>query len=352
MSVELTESAPQAETSPITVDQAAALLYERKQKAVAEASKPRAPDGKFAKAQPEETAQPEGEAETVTEESEAPTQEAEGVEGEATDPNPTDETAESLEPETAIEPPQFWDAEGKERFAKLSPASQKEVLEYEKQRTAAVAKAMQKSADTQKAAEAKLVQLRGIVERFGEQEEPVSAQMKAWDEWFAKEGVELARTNPGAFVAEQARYQQEKREFEKLTADKAEAEKALYSEHVREQNRVLAEVAPELADPKEGKQRFADTLAHLRSQGYDNDQLRWISARDMSIGYKAMLWDRAQARSKEAPKPKPKQAGPTAAPAGQGQRSSSSDQRIKSLEAKRSLSIEEAIELRRLRRPK
>ncbi len=350
MSLEITEAAaPAADNSPLTIDQAAALLYERKQKAAGEASRPRAADGKFAKTT---TEAPEGEAPVEeVQESEAVTQTAGEAEGEPQEANPEGDDAGPPEPlEAAIEPPQFWDAEGKEAFAKLSPASQKEVLAYEKQRTAAVAKAMQKSTEAAKAFEAKHQQLREIVDRFGEQEEPADARMKQWDEWFAREGVELARTNPGAFVAEQARYQQEKREFDKVKADKADAERALYSEHIKEQNRLLPELAPELADPKEGKQRFADTMKYLRDAGYDSDTLKWISARDLSFAHKAMMYDRAQARAKQAPIPKPKQAGPTAAPAGQGQRASSSEQRLRTLDAKKSLTIEESIELRRLKR--
>jgi len=283
--------------------------------------------------------------------SDADTQAADDGQGEPLEANPGAEDAGPPEPlEAAIEPPQFWDAEGKERFAKLSPASQKEVVEYEKQRTAAVAKAMQKSTEAAKAAEAKHQQLREIVDRFGESEEPADARMKQWDEWFAREGVELARTNPAAFVAEQARYQAEKREVDQVRAAKAEAERALYSEHIKEQNRLLPELAPELADPKEGKQRFADTLNYARELGYDADQLRWITARDLSVAHKAMLWDRAQARAKEAPKPKPKPAGPNAAPAGQGQKASSSDAQLRALQSKKSLSQEEFMEMRRLQR--
>ena len=60
MSLEITEAAaPAADTSPLTIDQAAALMHERNKKAAAEASKPRAPDGKFAKTA---TEAPEGEA--------------------------------------------------------------------------------------------------------------------------------------------------------------------------------------------------------------------------------------------------------------------------------------------------
>jgi len=302
----------------------------------------------------DEFVEPEGEADTSEiEESEADAQLAEDVESEPLEANADGDEAEPPEPvEPAIEPPQFWDAEGKERFAKLSPASQREVLEYEKQRTAAVAKAMQKSAETAKAAEAKLKQLQEVADQIGENYvEPRAKHMQAWDQWLGSNAAaQLARENPAAYAAEIARYDREKRDYDKVIADKKAADAAVFAEHVTEQRRLLAEVAPELADPKEGPARMRETLTYLTQQGMDAESLRWITAKEAAIAHKAMLYDRAQAKAKEAPKPKPKPAGPNAAPAGQGVRASSSEARLKALNSKHSLTVEEAIELRRLKR--
>ena len=339
---------PAPEPAPVMHATVDSWVAERREKRAAAAPLQGA-DGKFISKNPQPEAAPVEDA--PAEVSDADTQAADDDQGEPIEANPEGDNAAPPEPlEAAIEPPQFWDAEGKEAFAKLSPAAKQEVKRWEEQRTKAVAKAMQKSAEMEKAATAKHQQLREIVDRFGEQEEPADARMKQWDEWFAREGVELARTNPGAFVAEQARYQQEKREHDKVKADKADAERALYSEHIKEQNRLLPELAPELADPKEGKQRFSETMTYLRTAGYDSDTLKWISARDLSFAHKAMLWDRAQARAKEAPKPKPKPAGPTAAPAGQGQRGSSSEAKLGSLQAKKSWSQDDFMKAQALKR--
>lgn len=279
------------------------------------------------------------------------TQDDQDVEGEPLEANAEDDNEAPPEPVTAIEPPQFWDAEGKERFAKLSPASQKEVVEYEKQRTAAVAKAMQKAAETTKQSEAKLKQLQEAAEGIGEYVSSQTAHMQAWETWLGSSAAqELAETNPNAYNAELARYDREKRSYETVLAQKAEAEKLTFQTYFEEQRKLLPEVAPELADPKEGPQRMQETMTYLSQRGVPVEQVRGISAVEASIAYKAMLWDKAQAKAKELPKPKPKPAGPTAPASGQGVRASSSEARIKQLNSMHSLTVEQAIELRRLKR--
>lgn len=339
-----TAPAPVADSAPLTIEQAVKAQQALRSKGATRVSEP----VELEEPQPEAEAVEPAEGET---ESEPFTQTEPDVEGEPEQANAEDDIEAPPEPETAIEPPQFWDAEGKERFAKLSPASQKEVVEYEKQRTAAVAKAMQKAAETTKQSEAKLKQLQDAAERIGDYVEAQSAHMQAWEQWLGSPAAaELAQTNPTAYNAELARYDREKRDYEQVQADKAKAEEVTFRTYIEEQRKLLPEVAPELADPKEGPARMKDTMTYLSQRGIPPEQVRGISALEASIAYKAMLWDRAQAKAKEQPKPKPKPAGPTAPASGQGVRASSSEARIKQLNSKHSLSVDEAIELRRLKR--
>ena len=337
-----TASAPVVDSAPLSIE--AAVKHQQTLRA----------KGATRVEDPEPEEQPETEAREPVEgdtESDLLPQADQDVEGEPEQANAEDDNAAPPEPETAIEPPQFWDAEGKERFAKLSPASQKEVVEYEKQRTAAVAKAMQKAAETTKQSEAKLKQLQEAAERIGDYVDAQSAHMQAWEQWLESDAAqELAVTNSTAYNAELARYDREKREYEKVLASKAEAEQVTYRTFIEEQRKLLPEIAPELADPKEGPQRMKDTMTYLGQRGIPAEQVRGISALEASIAYKAMLWDRAQAKAKEQPKPKPKPAGPTAPAAGQGVRASSSETRIKQLNSMHSLTVEQAMELRRLKR--
>ena len=340
-----TAPAPVAESAPLSIEQAVKHQQTLRAKGATRVTEP-------TPAEPEE--QPETEAREPVEgdiESDLLPQADQDVEGEPEEANAEDDNAAPPEPETAIEPPQFWDAEGKERFAKLSPASQKEVVEYEKQRTAAVAKAMQKAAETTKQSEAKLKQLQEAAERIGDYVDAQSAHMQQWEQWLESDAAqELAVTNSTAYNAELARYDREKREYEKVLASKAEAEQVTFKTFIEEQRKLLPEIAPELADPKEGPQRMKDTMTYLGQRGIPAEQVRGISALEASIAYKAMLWDRAQAKAKEQPKPKPKPAGPTAPASGQGVRASSSEARIKQLNSMHSLTVEQAMELRRLKR--
>ena len=132
-------SAP-APSAPATMHSTVDSWVSERRERRAAAEPARAENGKFVSKNPE--AAPVEEAPEATQ-SEADPQAADEVQAEPETANPTDEQASPPEPETAIEAPQFWDAEGKEAFSKLSPASQKEVAAYEKQRTLAVAKAMQ-----------------------------------------------------------------------------------------------------------------------------------------------------------------------------------------------------------------
>ncbi len=337
-----TAPAPVAESAPLSIEAAVKHQQTLRAKGATRVSDP----------------EPEPEAETEAREpveadteSDPFTQADQDVEGEPEEANAEDDNEAPPEPETAIAAPQFWDAEGKERFAKLSPASQREVVEYEKQRTAAVAKAMQKAAETTKHSEAKLRQLQETAERIGEYVEAQSTYMQDWDNWLGSHAAqELAQTNPTAYNAELARYDREKRDYEKVQADKAQADAVTFNAYVEEQRKLLPEVAPELADPKEGPARMRDTTNYLSELGIPLEQVRGISAIEARIAFKAMLWDRAQAKAKETLKPKPKPAGPTAPASGQGVRASSSEARIKQLNSMKSLTIEQAMELRRLKR--
>lgn len=339
-----------ASDGPLTLDQAVEIQMTRPPSSAA--------------VEPEEA--PEASAETEEEqESEAETQPAGEVEGEPEEANADEEEAAAVEPDLpAIDPPQFWDAAGKEEFAKLSREAQQAVVAYEKQRTAAVARAMEQSTQARKAAEAKQEQLRGIVESLSEYAQDHEANLAKWEEYLTSDGgLALAEQNPALYQRRQAEFARAKRDAEKVKADQAKAEEALLKEHVTEVSRQMAEMVPALFDPKEGKKRREDMVAYLQTGGFTPDRIKWITAQEASIAYKAMrfdsvpdfdevvrkaaLYDKADAVRKNPPanpKPKPK-AGPTAPAAGQGQRPSSSETQFQKLSSKANLSADEHTEL-------
>jgi len=331
-------TAPVADSAPLSIEQA----VKRHQELRAAAVPTKQPAETEADAAPVE-AEPEIEAapQAVDDAQEEPTEA--NLEGEQQD------EAEPAPP--AIEPPEFWDTEGKEHFAKLPPSAQQAVLEYEKQRTKAVAKAMQEAATVRKTSEAKLKQLDQVIDTISAQVADEAAYFDQWEEWLdSPQAQQLRSADLNAYNAEIARYQAEKLEYTRKQDKLSQAERLKFEQFATEQAELLKTVAPELVDPKEGRQRWADMTTHLHKLGVPNEQIRTISALEASIAYKAMLWDRAQAKAKETPKPKPKPAGPSVSPAGQGRQGSTSDARIKQLNSKHSLTIDEAMELRRLKR--
>jgi len=336
-------TAPVADSAPLSVEQAVKFHQERRAKG----------ETRLEPVEVEDETPTEADAEPVdAAESEAVNPAADDAQEEPIEANQEGEEQEQAEPEQpAIEPPEFWDADGKDHFAKLPPSAQKAVVEYEKQRTKAVAKAMQEAATLRKTSEAKLQQLDQVIATVGEQVESEAAYFQEWDNWLdSPQAAQLKASSPEDYNAEIARYQAEKLEYTRKQEKLSQAERMRFRQFAEEQAALLPKVAPELADPKEGKQRWSDTMTYLHERGVPSEQIRNISALEASVAYKAMLWDRAQAKAKETPKPKPKPAGPSASPAGQGQRPSSSEARIKALNSKHSLTIEEAMELRRLKR--
>lgn len=327
-------TAPVADSAPLSIEQA----VKRHQELRASARQPEQPAETEADAAPVEAEQ----------EIEAAPQAVDDAGEEPSEANLEGEQQDEAEPAPpAIEPPEFWDTEGKEHFAKLPPSAQQAVVEYEKQRTKAVAKAMQEAATVRKTSEAKLRQLDEVIETVGAQVKSEKAYFEEWDRWLdSEQAAQLKAADPGAYNAEIARYQAERLEYDRKQEKLSQAERIKFEQFKAAQAELMPKVAPELMD----KQRWADTMTYLYERGVPPDQITTVSALEASIAHKAMLWDRAQAKAKETPKPKPKPAGPSASPAGQGRQGSPSDARIKQLNSKHSLTIEEAMELRRLKR--
>jgi hypothetical protein len=360
-----TQTAPAAaaDTSPLTIDQAANMLVEKAAPPKRERAKP-APEEVT-----EDTSTTDADADEVTdtEDTESTPQVDEGAEDEPTEANVEgDEEGDTDEPAApAIDPPKFWDAEGKESFAKLAPEAQRQVLKYEEQRTKAVAKAMQESAEMRKSFEAKQQQLLETASRIEEQYiDPGIARMKEWETYFASDDAdELAQDNPAEYLRLQNAARREKRELDEAIGAKTKAERTAFAEFVAEQKKLLPELIPELADEKEGPKRQSELFAYLRDEhGFAPDRLAGLSAKEAQIAWKAKQFDSVKdfaalvrdaeayrksmklAAKAPAPKPKP-QAGPSAPAAGQGQRLSSSEARFKALNSKSSISATEHTEL-------
>ena len=288
----------------------------------------------------------EPEAETVSEADQTAEEESAPEEASA------DEEAEQAEPEEVIPPPPFWDAEQKERWTKLDPATQSYILEREKQRDAAHDRAVNEAARVRKTAEAeaqKVAQLLPEIERAVQQVEQVFADQWATVDWRA-----LAEENPAEYIRLKAVYDEDLADRQRILAAKRVAQEtaAKAQEDARqaaalEEARRLRELAPELAQPEKAREVFG----WLAEQGFEGDVLAGVTATELIIAHKAMLYDRlkAQGFKPKAPapetKPAPKPISKALKPSGTGVKESLPDQRRTQLLRKRSLSVDEAMQL-------
>lgn len=353
-------------TGPISVDQAAALLAEKSQPAEAtEVAEENAP----AEAAPEGA--------PAEQETEADPQSADGGDGEE-DPNPDAEDVDEQEPaEPAIEPPRFWDAEGKEEFAKLPRAAQQAVAAYEEQRAKVVDKALREAATVRKGYEAKQAQLQLRSEQIGAFITRDEQRLQQWHEWFSSsEAAQMRQSNPQEFIQHEDRYHEDREALAQMISHQQKLEAARFEAFRAEQEALLPTLVPELAGREAPKVKAAlrDYLSgYGEGKAFDPDRLNGLSAYEAQIAFKAMRFDelakayeskggvealmrdaeryrKAEALAKKPPPPKPKApAGPNAAAAGQGQRPSSDETRFRQLNKNARLSEDEAIELFMLR---
>jgi hypothetical protein len=370
-----TAPAPAADNSPLSLDQAAEIIAAKSAPPPKQAKKDKAP---APVAEPVEEIEddtdqsPEGEGEPVVEDvedSEADPQAAD--DGEEAPDTDTLDAEQEQEPDPAqpkLEAPARWEAEDKALFATLPKKAQETILRREKLQQAEVTKAQQKSAETVKAFETRITHLNDLATRIGEQYvEPAQARMKEWQDWFSSsDAQELARTNPGAFLEQQTIYGAERRELNDAIKAKQAAERQAFKDFAEEQARLIPELIPEFADEVEGPKRKTELATYLRDNGFEPDRISGISAKEAQIAWKARKFDsvkdfdalvrdaeayrKSMKLAKTAPPPKPRpQAGPNAPVAGQGQRLSSSEARLKTLSSKPSLSADEHTELMMLK---
>jgi len=359
-----TVSAPVADAKPISLDAAV-------DRAMARRAAPPAEQEPVPGADTVESPEGEGEPVVETEEnSEAAPQAADDGEGAPETDTPDVEQVQEPDPaQPKLDPPARWDAKGKELFAKLPVEAKDYILGREKLQQAAITHAQQKSAEVTKTFETRIQHLESVAGNIGEHYvDPGLARMKEWDAWFASEDADaLAVENPAEFLQQQNRYRREQRDLQKHIAAKTQAETEAFNAYAQEQARLIPELIPELADEVEGPKRKSELFTYLRSEGFDPERIRGISAKEAQIGWKAKqfdalpkdlterlkkadLYDKSMKLATTPPPPKPKvNAGPSAPAAGQGQTPSSSEARFKALSAKKSLTIDEAAEKAELR---
>ncbi len=221
--------------------------------------------------------------------------------------------------EPAIEPPKFWDAEDKAAFALLSREDQERVVKYARKGDAATSKAIEDASISRKAAEAAHGQAQAKLQELNAHVEQSAALfVRKWDNidwpaWF--------QTNPQLAAQAHAEFQQEQGVMRGLLDAKTKADQDAEQRFLRTEAQALTDLAKsdpvvaDLMDAKEGQARRTEVAQYLVKHGVPQDRLKLISATEMSLARKAMLYDKAQEvlKSKSSTAPTQAKAPPMSA---------------------------------------
>lgn len=253
----------------------------------------------------------------------APTEEApleaaqvQEIEGETSSPEEPEAEAETLadgdaegdgtpEAETLLAPPLYWSPDAKAKFAALPPDLQAVVLEQEGPREAAAAKAKEEAKQARESAQKEVQGVRQLAEQLSTfLPQAIETFKSKWGDVDAPGYWKAIRETYGEEAERDYRdqYEAEQKQLAKLDQTRRIAESEAHKVFLREEAEKLFELAPDLMDPEKGTERRVEVGNYIVSQGIPADVLPTISAVEMSIARKAMLWDRAQAAVKAKPK--------------------------------------------------
>lgn len=340
----MTPDAPAADNSFLTIDQAVANLdaseieREGEAPAVADAA---STEGQNTEAEP--AAEDASEPEAV-------------IDGEDAE---TDEGAEEGdEPQLPpLSPPALWNAEDKAVFDGLPRHLQERLLAKETESNRALASKFEEAAAIRKAAEAEASRFSAVTQKLDklipDAEQALTSRWGVgeidWNRVAVEQGVERAFQLKNDFDREQAAIQH-------LKDAKDEAQRVQLQEFKVRRFDELKAIVPALADDKQGPTRQLALAAYMAKEcGLPVEAIvDGATARQLSMGYKAFLYDQANASAKaqsSAPST-PAQTKPatparpsvkaTAAPARAGSPQSA---RLQALSRKPSLTTDELVEL-------
>lgn len=271
---------------------------------------------------------------------------------EADDPDAPETASEedSEEVEAAqppIEPPHFWSAEAKARFAELPYELQLVVQENEKAGSKAATQRLEEATLAKKAAEAKAEALASITERIEAAAEQAEATFaNRWAGMDQAAWLKLSRENPNQYIQLKAQHDAEMSAVQQARSAKDAASQVEHARWVSEQETLLKTVAPDLADPVKGPANRSAVADYLKSQGVAEQALSNVGALEVAIAWKAMQYD----KGRTALKPKPAAEKPPVRPAASPSQSPQSNALAKAeTRFKQSGSVEDAVRLLNLK---
>ena len=264
------------------------------------------------------------------------------------------------EPVAVVDAPHYWPADKKAEFAKLPADLQALVAEQEAGRVAAVNRAQQEAVLARKAVEAEAA---GLAQKFESRIAQADVALQAIDPevGMSYDSIDFdawplqIQTEQELLVYNRvkARYDSLNNQRQRLEAAKLEVEQVAYGQFLQAEAARLPEVAPDLADPTHGPKRKSDLLNYLGGKGYAQDRIAQFGALDLSLAYKAMQFDAAQANA-QALKSAPQKSPPSARPIRPAAAASAPSQsaRIRDLEARvaQTGALDDVLALRRAKR--
>lgn len=297
-----------------------------------------------------ETATDRGEEAHEIQEAGSEASDAEGAEGQ-TEGEAEEQEGEQGEAEAELQPleaPKFWDADQKQRFAELPRDIQEYILKKEDERNVFTSRQAQEAAEKRKAADAeaqKLATLAAGLDQLLPRANKVFADRWSNVDWNAV----LEQYGTEQYLKLQNQMKAEQAELTSLERAKGATEQAQYERFVQTESAKLNEMVPDFADPKQGKARKEATIKFLVDNHVPVERLKDLTALEAALAYDAMRWRNGQATAEKLKAQKkpvvPTQKTQAAKPGANARPTSPQQAKIKALQSKRSLTIDEAVEL-------
>lgn len=209
----------------------------------------------------------------------------------------TDEDAEEAEADP-VDAPNWWDAEAKAKFAELPTDLQEIVRAQEDKREAITQKAKAEAAEARKAADARATELASVSERASQAIAKAEQTLRSrWDGVTPEVFLEIAKEDPTEAYRLKLEYDADMAEVQALREAEAKAAEAAQKEHFRIQGEELQRINPKLASDAK---LLTEVGNYIVQSGIPPEAISMANASELDIAYKAMLWDKAQAKAKTA----------------------------------------------------
>lgn len=199
----------------------------------------------------------------------------------------------------ALEPPKLWTKEAKERFASLDRDTQEYLIQQDKAREAEVKKASQTVSEKDKT----LAQEREAIQKMRQQYEgalPTVLQMleqqrigEFGDIKTFADIEALAASDPARYLkwdAHQRKVQAVQQQLQAAEQQRTQEIAKKWEEFSAEQDKLVAEKIPEMADPEKAEKLGKQAVGYLSNIGFNSDELTnlWhgkagISLRDARV---------------------------------------------------------------------